>query len=180
MHGREKLEASHKEKSLDSLDGRYGAASWGLGLSLCSFLPPVATFCSIPAASRPLNAARQLWVGTAGRLFVFPFEYWVYKSREGRGVWGRGPVFPLLRLLGGLPCLWFLPSSACVMGVDGCRCAWPKPSPSSCLGMFPNSHLCFPWGNLDLAEAARCQLLTCPRLLLGAALGSFPQYWGVF
>lgn len=48
------------------------------------------------------------------------------------------------------------------MDADG---AQPKLSLFSCPGTFPNSRLCFPWGNLDLAKAAHCQLLTCPRLL---------------
>ena len=63
---------------------------------------------------------------------------------------------------------------------DGCPCAQPKPSPSSCPGTFPNSYLCFAWGTLDPAEAAHRQLLTCPRLLPRAALGSFPRCWGAF
>jgi len=109
-----------------------------------------------PRCSEPPGAARQLAVGTGIPLHSHPQIPGSVKV--GRGVRGRALAFPS--------------SAARQMDAGGYPRGWPKPSPASCPSTFPHSRLCLPWGILDLAEAARHQLLPCP--------SSFPQARGAF
>ena len=120
------------------------------------FLP-----CPPPAASPLLRASRCSPPAGSGHRdpsSFSPSNTGVCKSGEGRGVRGRALAFPS--------------SAARQMDAGGCPRGWPKPSLASCPSTFPHSRLCLPWGILDLAEAARHQLLPCP--------SSFPQARGAF